>query len=126
MAEKQRAGIFEDEDPTITPAISDFDVSGFAVKKAVKSEPLTEVVRAVSERANFPSREPTSRPLKKADRRHRTGRNRQLNTRVDVETETLLYAIYDAHKGKENWTLGQIIGFGLHAFQRELEKKDFG
>jgi hypothetical protein len=112
----ERAGLFEGDD---------FDVSGFTPKKPVKQEqPEPEAVRAVSETANFRSREPVqAKPAKKADRRYRTGRNIQLNTKVTAETEKLLYAIYDAHKGKENWTLGQIIGFGLEALKRELAAK---
>ena len=111
----ERAGVFED---------NDFDVTEFApIKPAQKTQqPQPEAVRNVAETANFRSREPVeSKPAKrKADRRHRTGRNIQLNTKVDKETNDLLYAIYDSHRDKDKWTLGQIISFALEAFQREL------
>ncbi|HRC27337.1 MAG TPA: stability/partitioning determinant, partial [Alphaproteobacteria bacterium] len=95
----ERAGIFENGG-------DDFDVSAFAPKKPVKQEqPGPDAVRAVSEGANFRSREPAAqaKPPKKADRRYRTGRNRQLNTKVTAETEKLLYEIYDAHRETQNW-----------------------
>ena len=115
----ERAGVFEG---------NDFDVTDFAPKKPSPKaqQPQPEAVRNVAETANFLSREPvkpkTAKTIKR-DRRYRTGRNIQLNTKVDQETNDLLYAIYDAHRDKNNWTLGQIIGFALKAFQRELAAK---
>ena len=114
----ERAGLFEG---------TDFDVTAFEPKKPAQQtqQPQPEAVRNVAETANFRSREPGQSNLakRKADRRHRTGRNIQLNTKVDQETNDLLYAIYEAHRDKDNWTLGQIIGFALEAFQRELAVK---
>ena len=113
----ERAGLFEGED---------FDVSAFKPKtpQPQQPQPEPEAVRSVAETANFRSREPNqSKPQKKADRRHRTGRNIQLNTKVDQETNNLLYGIYDAHRKTDNWTLGQIIKLGLEALQRELKAK---
>jgi len=110
----ERASAFEGDD---------FDVSAFAPKPPVQQkQPEAEAVRAVSESASFRSREPIQpKVAKKADRRHRTGRNIQLNTKVDMETNDLLYRIYDDHRSKENWTLGEIIGRALKAFDRELK-----
>ena len=104
--------------------IPELDVSGFPPKQPPAKPPLDEI-RAASEKAGLVSREPRAKPVKTADRRHRTGRDIQLATKVDQDTKDLLYAIYDDHrgKGKENWTIGQIIGFGLQAFQRELKAK---
>jgi len=110
----ERAGLFEDD--------SDFDVSAFTPKKSVKSaEPASEAVRAVSEAANFTSREPVQQLPRKADRRHRTGRNEQLNIKVDDKTFRLFYSIYDTHREKEGWVQGQVIERALKALQRELE-----
>ena len=116
-----RADIFEEEETA--PPAKPLDLTGFATKKPVKTEAKTDAIRAVAESAGFPSREPSAKPPKKADRRHRTGRNIQLATKIDTETHKLLYQLYDAHQGKENWTLGQIIGFALRAFQKELAAK---
>ncbi len=108
----ERAGLFEDG--------GDIDLSGFTPKKSVKAEPA-EAVRAVAEGANFQSREPAPRPPNKVDRHYRTGRNRPLATKISQQAEKLLYSIRDAHKDTENWTLGEIIEYGLQAFQRELD-----
>lgn len=111
----ERAGLFENED---------FDVSAFKPKTPQQQLPQPDAVRTVAETANFRSREPNQpKPKKKADRRYRTGRNIQLNTKVDQQTNDLLYAIHDEHHNTDNWTLGQIIGLALAAFQRELKGK---
>ena len=111
----ERAGLFEDE--------ADFDVSAFKPKEAAKSdEPASEAVRAVSEAANFKSREPVQKHPKKADRRHRTGRNEQLNVKVDDKTFRLFYEIYDTFREREGWVQGQVIERALKALQKELER----
>lgn len=111
----ERAGVFESDD---------FDISAFTPKEPAKQQqPEPEAVRAVSENAQFRSREPVPPKPRKADRRHRTGRNIQLNTKVDVETNNLLYKLHADRRDKENWTLGQIIGLALKALERELVAK---
>jgi hypothetical protein len=105
----ERAGVFEE---------NDFDVSAFAPKKpatkAVQSEPPPEAVRAVSEGANFRSRE--SAPVKKTQRRHRTGRNLQLNVKVAAKTLESFYEITD----RQGWVLGETLEKALAALEREL------
>ena len=108
----ERAGIFEDA-----------DLSEFAPKKPVVQNDSAEAVRAVAERVNFQSREPAAKPLKKADRRHRTGRNEQLNVKVDAKTFRLFYDIYDTYRPREKWVQGEVIERALLALQRELHKK---
>ena len=76
----ERAGIFED-------AGNDFDVSQFTPKTVKEPKPSAEVIRDVSEKAKFKSREaapPAAKPPSRAvtQRRHRTGRNIQLNLNV--------------------------------------------
>jgi hypothetical protein len=68
---------------------TNLDLSQFSPKKAPKAEPR-EVVREVAERVNFQSREP-AKPHKKPDRRHRTGRNVQLNLKVTDTARDLFY-----------------------------------
>jgi len=91
---KERSSIFEDSD--------DLDVSGFAPKAAPEPNALPAArVRAVAEASRFPSREarviPPAEPapLKRAPRRHRTGRTQQFNARTTPETVEAFYAIAD-------------------------------
>lgn len=111
----ERAGVFEE----------DFEISSFAPKKpARREEPGAEAVRAVSENASFKSREPAQKAPKKADRRYRTGRNIPLATKISARARDLLYGIHDEHRdsdGNPEWTIGEIIEYGLEAFRRELE-----
>jgi hypothetical protein len=113
----ERAGIF-DSNPI------ELDTSGFKPKAPAetrKNVPDREAVEAVSEAANFPSREPASRKkppqaVKKARRVHRTGRNIQLNVKVSLETQELIYAITD----QNGWVLGETVEHAIAALQREL------
>src|SRR5947209_8104249 len=97
----ERAGLFEDAD--------DFDVSAFTPKKAVKPvqpPPAPDAIRAVSETANFRSREPAATKVAKPkQRRRRTGRNLQLNLKVDADTLASFYEITDHH----GWVLGETL-----------------
>lgn len=112
----ERAGIFDQPD--------DFDVSAFTPKKpSVKSqpEPRAEAVREVSEQAKFRSREPAPAPVKapksaRQSRHYRTGRNVQLNMKVDAETHKLFYEITDSQK----WISGETMKRALEALQKEL------
>ncbi len=113
---KTPATIFDEEES--------LELSGFE-KRPVRSE-TTEKVVAAAEAVNFTSREPRSKPPKKADNHYRTGRNIPLATKISTNANDLLYSIRAEHKAKENWTLGQIIEFGLQAFQRELDSKKSG
>jgi hypothetical protein len=112
---KQRASIFVEEEQRL-------DISGFAPKsKADSSAPPPDEVRAVSQRANFRSREaadakPESKS-KRSPRQHRTGRNVQFNIKAKLETVDEFYAITDAHPG---WVLGYTLERAVAALKREL------
>lgn len=109
----ERAGLFDGDD---------FDVTGFTPKKPSRQEqPPPEAVRAVGENANFRSREatPATKPAKKADRRHRTGRNDQLNIKVRSKAKQLFYDISEA----QGWVQGETFERALEALQRELAAK---
>lgn len=126
---KERAKLFDDDDPV--------DVSQFAPKPGpAKDAPPAEEVRAVSEKANFPSREsgaatkdhPASsakgggKPLpdqKREQRRHRTGRNIQLNLKVTKEAYDLFYQITDA----EDYVLGETFELAVMALQEKLARR---
>jgi hypothetical protein len=115
---KLRSSIFNgDETQTL-------DVASFAPKKAVDAKaPPAEQVRAVSQAANFQSREPTAPKTesrtKRAGRRYRTGRNVQFNIKAMQETVDEFYAITDGQKG---WVLGYTLQRAVEALKRELKR----
>lgn len=116
---EERASIFSDDD---------LDVSTFKPKPAAEHPAAKpEQVREVSEAASFRSREPKPTPVKpdplrREQRRHRTGRNVQLNIKARAEAVEAFYAIAD-HKG---WVLGETFERAVEALNRELarEKSD--
>lgn len=116
MAE-ERASIFGDDE---------IDVSDFKPKppaKPAENPPAgLEQVRVVAEAANFPSREPKRpppMPLRREQRRHRTGRNVQLNIKARAEAVEAFYAITD----REKWVLGETFERAIEALRRELARK---
>jgi len=109
----ERVQLFDDN--------TDFDVSAFTPKKAKSAAPAQEAVRAVSEGANFKSREPSvpAKLEKPKQRRRRTGRNLQLNVKVAASTLQSFYEITDRH----GWVLGETLERAIAALQRELAAK---
>lgn len=107
----ERASLFED----------DLDLSEFTPRKPATAEaPPTEAIRAVAEGANFQSREPPVKPPKRREqRRYRTGRNVQLNTKVTTSTRDGFYEVSDRY----DWVLGETLERALQALKRELEKE---
>ena len=119
MTGKTRASIFDEEDDQ-----ADIDITGFAPKPpATPAGPSPEKVRAVSEAANFRSREartplpPAPQKQKREPRRYRTGRNVQFNCKASQESIDSFYAIAE----KQNWVLGYTLERALAALARELE-----
>jgi hypothetical protein len=105
----ERAGLFDE----------DLDLSQFTPQKPVKTEqPPPEAIRAVAEGAKFQSREPI-KASKQGQRRHRTGRNIQLNTKVTMSTRDGFYEISDRY----HWVLGETLERALQALRRELERE---
>jgi hypothetical protein len=116
MAE-ERASIFGDDE---------VDVTGFKPKppaKVVEHPATVEQVRAVSETVNFRSREPKAvpvKPLRREQRRHRTGRNVQLNIKARAEAVEAFYAITD----DKHWVLGETFERAIEALKRELAREE--
>lgn len=111
-AERGRASPFDAPD--------DLDLSGFA-PKAPRPAARPEQVRAVSEAAQFQSREPRAavHPViatKREPRRYRTGRNTQLNIKARIEAIDAFYDIAD----KQGWVLGETFERAIDALRREL------
>ena len=115
---KARASVFSDaEEPAI-------DLSGFAPKPAVQSTlPTPAQVKAISEAANFPSREvpkaKSATPGPRKPRRHRTGRNVQFNAKASQTTIDRFYALCDM----KGWVLGYTLERAVDALERELKAK---
>jgi hypothetical protein len=108
----KRAGIFEAE--------SELDVNDFVPKEAVTPKVRPEQVRAVSEAANFQSREPPREilagSLKREPRRYRTGRNIQLNIKARADVIEAFYGIAD----RKGWVLDETFECAVAALEREL------
>jgi hypothetical protein len=114
----ERASVF-DEGP-------DIDVSGFTPRKIAKPAAEAEQVKVISETANFVSREPATlkpgpaarqaqrEPITREPRRHRTGRNIQLNIKARAETVERFYAIADRY----GWVLGETFERAIAALER--------
>ena len=109
----ERASVF-DQGPEI-------DISGFKPRTAAKPAAQPEQVKAISETASFVSREPirapqkTAAPVAREPRRHRTGRNIQLNIKARAETIERFYAIAD----RKGWVLGETFERAIAALERE-------
>jgi hypothetical protein len=105
----ERAGVFAQE--------PDIDVSGFIPRKMAKPAAQPDQVKAISETANFVSREPAGHkppPIARELRRHRTGRNIQLNIKARADTIARFYAIAD----RQGWGLGETFERALAALER--------
>jgi hypothetical protein len=117
-----RASIFGEQ------AADRLDLSGFAPRPAKEgASPDRATVRRESEAVGFVSRQaaaaspataaaeatggPTPPP-----RRRRTGRNIQLNLKVDRETADRLYRLADQH----GWVLGETLEHALEALERAV------
>lgn len=114
----ERASIFDDTDF--------LDVSDFAPTSEAKPKVDKDELRAVAESRGFPSREAGTAKAPKAkppagrppQRRHRTGRNQQLNLKVTEEALRRFYAIAD----RDGLVLGEAFERAVTALERETQK----
>ena len=103
-----RASVFNDE----------LDLSDFQPKPPAPAKQ----VREVAERAGFTSREPqhslepVSEPVRREQRRYRTGRNVQLNLKVRQEDIEAFYALAD----QEGVVLGEAFARAVQAWRGKL------
>ena len=113
----ERASIFGDDD--------DLDLSGFAPAKAPETD--RKAIREVAEQRGFKPREPEAAPVasetatapRRAQRRHTTGRNRQLNVKATQETIDRFYAIADG----QGWVLGEVLEHAIKALEYALDRE---
>ena len=114
MMTAERASIFGEEEPDLSTT--------FKPKPALKPSGASPTeVREVSEAVNFRSRDPKptpAEPKRREQRRHRTGRNVQLNIKARAEAVDAFYAIAD----RQNWVLGETFERAIEALRRELER----
>lgn len=81
-------------------SFADVDLEGFTTKQNPQIKPEQNVVDEVSKEAGFPSRQPpkdTAKPIKEI-RRYRTGRNLQLNLKVEQDAMDLFNTLLDEMK----------------------------
>ena len=96
----------------------DLDLSDFQPKLPAPARQ----VREVAERAGFTSREPqqtlepVSEPIRREQRRYRTGRNVQLNLKVRQEDIDAFYALAD----QEGIVLGEAFARAVVAWKEKL------
>jgi hypothetical protein len=115
MMAQERLSVFGDT--------GDVDLSAFtpAADKEKKPKPPRDKVKAVSEAAQFPSREPPApvlEPLRRKPRYHKTGRTASLSCRLMPAVVDTIYTIAD----REGWLVGETIERGIEALERELIK----
>jgi hypothetical protein len=114
---KSRASIFDDG--------QELDIGSFAPKSAIDTKaPPADQVKAVSETAQFRSREPAAKapaPPKRQRRQYRTGRNVQFNLKASAKTVESFYALCD----KTGWVLGETLEHAVAALEKELKANSF-
>jgi len=121
----ERASLFES---SLETDLSDF-APNLPMAPEPKPKPPVEAVRAISQAANFPSREAIPPPAPPAPvlsadprpelPRHRTGRNVQLNLKVRTETVVRFYNITK----REGWVLGETLEHAVEALEAALALK---
>jgi hypothetical protein len=120
MRDAARASIFGEQ------TADRLDLSGFTPRPAGNTTvPDRDAVRRESEAAGFVSRQAASAsaapndagsPTLRLPRRRRTGRNIQLNLKVDQNTADRLYRIADRH----GWVLGETLEHALEALEKAM------
>ena len=98
----------------------DLNLSEFKPKPPARAEE----VREVAEKAGFSSREPAAspnpvhEPVRREQRRYRTGRNVQLNLKVRQEDMDSFYQLAD----QEGVVLGEAFARAIAAWKRSLSE----
>lgn len=102
------------------------DLTDFKPAATPRAKPAPELVREVSEASNFPSRAAPQKPKAVPEqaaraplRRHRTGRNVQLNMKVTAATAERFTQLSDA----QNWVFGETLARALDALEASLKDK---
>lgn len=101
----------------VDPFSDDLDVSDFAPRPAKAPAVPKAAIRSVSEENRFPSRAAAApaKPVRE-QRRYRTGRNVQLNTKVTQATFEHAHRLCE----QTGMVLGEVLERAFAAFEREL------
>lgn len=113
----ERASIFGDDD---------LDLSDFAPSKTPRPPKSADkaAIRQAAEKRGFQAREPAIEQGRgvtpkatpaRPQRRHTTGRNKQLNIKATEETIARFYAIAD----ERGWVLGEAFEHAVDALERQ-------
>jgi hypothetical protein len=116
---EERASIFSEDDLDVS-AFKPKPVAQLPTRPAAKPEQVREVSEAASFRSREPKPAPVDQPPPREQRRHRTGRNVQLNIKARAEAVEAFYAIADRQK----WVLGETFERAIDALNRELAKPE--
>jgi hypothetical protein len=128
MRDAARASIFGEQ------TADRLDLSGFTPRPARNTTVADrDTVRRESEAAGFVSRQAAAAsaaapigtagdPTPRLPRRRRTGRNIQLNLKVDQDTADRLYRIADRH----GWVLGETLEYALEALEKAIATRSGG
>lgn len=122
-----RAAVFGEEDldlsgfaPKPVPAPSQSGhTTGAEAGAGPMAGPMGGPVRGVAERAGFHSREPAAAaagPVRREQRRYRTGRNVQLNLKVRQDAVDAFYKLADA----QGWVLGEAFERAVAALAKDI------
>ena len=101
------------------------DLTAFQPKQGTEpARPEPGKVRAVSEAANFPSRQAqtAASPEKRRTHHRRTGRTAQLAAKIRPEYLDRLYGMAEL----QNWLVGETVERALDALQREIGEAGHG
>jgi len=101
------------------------DLTAFQPKQGTEpARPEPGQVRAVSEAANFPSRQAqtAASPEKRKTHHRRTGRTAQLAAKIRPEYLDRLYGMAE----RQNWLVGETVERALDALQREIGEAGHG
>ena len=94
------------------------DLTDFSAATSPKEAVREDHISRLSEEGGFPSRQPGAgvkpNQLKPAARRHRTGRNQQVNVKATAETIARFYRLADEH----GVVLGVLLDRALEAFEK--------
>ena len=109
----KRANIFEDA--------AELDIDSFKPEAAPAPEPDLAKLKVISEASNFLSRQAkplqAPAPVKREQRRHRTGRNVQLN----IKATQVAIDEFNALCQEQNWVTGEALERMLAAIKREIK-----
>ena len=97
-------------------SVDEIDISGFKPKEVQPAAPK-EQIKAFSEPAGFPGREPPKPVMRRPPRIHRTGRNVQLSVKASQQAIDAFYRISD----EQGWILGETFEKAMTALEQAVK-----